>query len=242
MTEIELLEPSIADVLAAIEAAPDLSASKKTHWSCSLRQVSIGVGRPPESIPGRWSGVNIPLQKLHHARMGCNPKTLANHNANARAALMWFAGVNNLPKRGTILSPSWTSLNAKIPEKFRRKRLSGLIRYASAKGIEPEEVNEEVLDDYMRYRAETTALAANSAARRLIARAWNACAGAIADCFDALPQPQKELCHARDREDVQAGPRYVVDHYSCQQDEIKTAPGGAPRRNLAQPLYRALSH
>ena len=180
MTEIELLEPSIADVLAAIEAAPDLSASKRTHWPCSLRQVCIGVGRPPESIPGRWSGVNIPLQKLHHARMGCNPKTLANHKANARAALMWFAGVKNLPKRGTILSPSWTSLNAKIPEKFRRKRLSGLIRYASAKGIEPKEVNEEALDDYMRYRAETTALAANAAARRLIARAWNACVDAVA--------------------------------------------------------------
>jgi hypothetical protein len=70
MTEIELLEPSIADGLAAIEAAPDLSASKKTHWPCSLRQVCIGVGRPPESIPGRWSGVNIPLQKLHHAPLG----------------------------------------------------------------------------------------------------------------------------------------------------------------------------
>jgi hypothetical protein len=52
MTEIELVEPSIADVLKAIEAAPDLSASKKTHWSCSLRQTCAGIGRPPESIPG----------------------------------------------------------------------------------------------------------------------------------------------------------------------------------------------
>jgi len=115
MTQIVLLEPSIADVLKAIEAATDLPASKKTHWSCSLRQICIGIGRPPECIPGRWSGVNSAIQQLHHARVGCNPKTLANHRANARAALLWFAGVKNLPKRGAFLSPAWASLRTKIP-------------------------------------------------------------------------------------------------------------------------------
>ena len=39
MTETTLLEPSIADVLKAIEAATDLPASKRNHWSCSLRQI-----------------------------------------------------------------------------------------------------------------------------------------------------------------------------------------------------------
>ena len=61
MTKIELLEPSIADVLKAIEAATNLTANKKTHWSCSVRQICIGIGRPPESIPGRWSGVNAAM-------------------------------------------------------------------------------------------------------------------------------------------------------------------------------------
>ena len=181
MTEIVLLEPSIADVLKAIEAATDLPASKKTHWSCSLRQICIGIGRPPECIPGRWSGVNSAIQQLHHARVGYNPKTLANHKANARAALLWFAGVKNLPKRGAFLSPAWASLRTKIPEDHQCRRLSGLIRYASAKGIEPKNISEEVLDDYMHYRAETTALASDAAARRLIARAWNACVTKVAE-------------------------------------------------------------
>jgi hypothetical protein len=91
MTEIKLLEPSMADVLKAIEVAPDLSASKKTHWSCSVRQICIGIGRPPENIPGRWSGVNTAMQQLHHARMDCNPKTLSNHKSNLRAGLAWYA-------------------------------------------------------------------------------------------------------------------------------------------------------
>jgi integrase len=174
MTEITLLEPSMADVLKAVEAAPDLSASRKTHWSCSVRQVCIGIGRPPENIPGRWSGVNAAMQQLHHARVGCNPKTLANHKSNLRACLTWFAGVKNLPKRGTHLSPVWAAVWAKISDQSRRKRLSGLIRYASAKAIDPTKLTEKVLDDYMKYRAQTTALASDDAARRRIARAWNA--------------------------------------------------------------------
>jgi integrase len=187
MTGIKVLEPSVADVLKAIEQAPDLKASKKAHWSCSLRQICLGIGRPPESIAGRWSAVNSPIQQLHHARVGCNPKTLANHKANARAALLWFAGAKNLPKRGCVLSASWTSLRAKIPDEFRRDRLSGLVRYASTKGIEPRDVNEEVFDAHMRYRAETTALACDDAARRRIARAWNA-------CVDNIPGwPQRRL-------------------------------------------------
>ena len=175
MPEIKLLEPSMAVVLDTIEAAPDLSKGEKTHWSCSVRQICIGIGRPPESIPGRWSGVNTAVQQLHHARVGCNPKTLSNHKANLRAVLGWFAGAKNLPKRGTLLSPVWAALRAKIRDEFRRDRLSGLIRLASAKAIDPNEVNEEVFDDYMEYRAETTALATDNAARRKIARAWNAC-------------------------------------------------------------------
>ena len=87
MTETKLLEPSMADVLRAIEAATDLSPSQKTHWACSARQICVGIGRPPESVAGRWSGVNAAIQRLHHARLGCNPKTLSNHKANVRACL-----------------------------------------------------------------------------------------------------------------------------------------------------------
>jgi len=70
MTEIKLIELSMADVLRAIEAAPDLSASKKTHWSCSVSRICIAIGRPPENIPGRWSAVNSAV-RLARGRASC---------------------------------------------------------------------------------------------------------------------------------------------------------------------------
>ena len=175
MTETTLLEPSIADMLKAIDTATALPASKKTHWSCSLRQICAYLNRPPEIVPARWSGIKNAIYEFHAARVGANPKTLANHKSNVRAALLWFAEERNLPKLGAPLMPAWAALMGKVVDPNRRKRLSGLVRYCSAAKIVPAHVNEEVLDKYMSYRGETTRLAANKAARRVIARAWNAC-------------------------------------------------------------------
>ena len=63
-----------------------------------------------------------------------------------------------------------------IGDRGRRARLYGLMRYCSGAGLMPTSVDDAVLWDYLRYRAETTSLAANTMAHRSIARAWNACA------------------------------------------------------------------
>lgn len=174
MTEITLLEPSIADAIKAIEGATDLPASKRVHWACSLRQICVYLDKPPQTVPARRKAICIEVQSLHHARVGATPKTLANHKSNARAALLWFANAENFSKVGIPLLPIWATLSAKIKDRNRYKRLSGFLRFCSGKGLGPERINEETLDHYMRYRAQTTALATNDAARRKIARAWNA--------------------------------------------------------------------
>jgi len=179
MLKTSLLEPSIVDAISAIEAAKDLPARKRTHWSCSLRQICAYLNRPPQTVPARWTALKSPVHLLHAARLGANPKTLANHKANARAALLWFGKENNLPQQGVPLSPAWAALRNQIHDDYRRRKLSGLMRYCSAKAISPRMVNEEYVDAYIQYRAETTALATNSAARRAIAKAWNACAEEI---------------------------------------------------------------
>jgi hypothetical protein len=174
MTETALIEPSFAEAMRAIETADELPARTRAHWCCSLRQISRAMDKPPELIPARWSAINSPVGRLHHARVGSTPKTLANHKSNVRAALLWFAEEKNVPKMGAALLPAWASLRVRMADQHRRKRLSGLMRYCSARGIVPGAVDESVVDGYMRYRAETTRLAADGAARRAIARAWNA--------------------------------------------------------------------
>jgi hypothetical protein len=90
MNDVLLLEQSFADAAKAIEGAVDLPAQTRTQWLCSLRQIANALDKPMEVIPARWTAARFPVDRLHHAVVGLNPKTLANHKANARAALRWF--------------------------------------------------------------------------------------------------------------------------------------------------------
>lgn len=175
-----LIEPSFAEALAAIERANELSLEKGRHWACSLRVIAKALGRPPALVPARWTAVRYPIGRLHHAPLGVTAKTLANHKANVRTALAWLAQEEEIPSRGAPLSPEWEELRERIDHYRTRANLSSLMRFCSARGIAPAAVDETVIDDLLEYRARTTALASDAAARRRIARAWNGCIGTIA--------------------------------------------------------------
>jgi hypothetical protein len=179
MSECVLLEPSFADVATAIETAKDLPTRIRKYWLCALRQIAKAMDKPWETIPARWTAARFAIGRLHHALLGMNAKTLANHKSNARAALMWFGKQKGLPSRGLPLTADWDVLRRKLTDTRSRSVLSSLMRYCSAQEIAPGTVDDAVLDHYMRYRAETTALATDSAARRAIARVWNGCVDVI---------------------------------------------------------------
>ncbi len=177
MTEpMVVLEPTFSAAMTAIEDAADLSAGIKRHWVCSLRQIAKWLDRPVELTPARWTAIWLQVGQLHHARLGVTAKTVANHKANAAAALRWFGKEYNLPSRGVALSAEWAVLRDGIGDRGRRARLYGLMRYCSGRTLMPASVDDAVVADYLRYRAETSSLATNSMACRSIARAWNASA------------------------------------------------------------------
>jgi hypothetical protein len=126
----------------------------------------------PRSRSGARQGIITDSTDPTSFQMGS--KTLANHRANLKAALRWLSGETGLPTRGAPLSSAWARLRDAITDKGLRARLYGLMRFASAQGIPPDEVTEEHVLAYLRYRAETTALAAGLAAHRSIARSGTA--------------------------------------------------------------------
>src|SRR5271169_2279655 len=170
-----LVEPSLQDLLLAIEQAQDLSAQSRRHWACSLRQIAKWLDRPPAVIPARWQALWISMAQLHHVRVGVTSKTLANHKSNVRAALHWFATTPDLPKRGVRLSSDWLQFRGAV-DKYRWERVSSLARYCSARGIGSSDLNDEVFHCYWDFRAETTGLATHNTAKRFMVRAWNAAA------------------------------------------------------------------
>ena len=172
------LEPSFADLIAAIGAAKDLPEQIRRHWACSARQIARWLDRPAAVIPARWQAVRNVVAQLRHARVGVTAKTLANHASNVRAALRWFCKEHDAPQQGARLSAEWSRFRDRL-DKPTRARLYSLIRYNSARGIDPSSVDDKTFADYWRYRAETTGRACNNTARRFMVRAWNAHAALI---------------------------------------------------------------
>src|SRR5215218_1356766 len=183
-TSAPLIEPSLADALAAIEHAEALSPDIRRHWACSLRRIAEALDRPLALLPARWTALRFPVSRLHPAPLQLTAKTLANHRANLKAALRWYAGEVHVPMRGAPLTPDWAQLRDAIADRGLKARLYGLMRYASANAIPPQAVSADTLADYLAYRTRTTALAGGVAAARSIARSWNRCAAEI----DTWPQ------------------------------------------------------
>ncbi len=211
----KLQEPSFADVVRAIDSATDLPPRKQAEWLCSIRQIAKALNRPADSIPARLTAARFAIDRLHHAQVGMNEKTLANHRANVRAALCWFANEEALPRRGSPLTPEWGSLRATMNERRARATLSSLMRYCSARNISPADVGEPVLDDYMRYRAAYTALATDAATRRAIARVWNGCVGVLSGWPERrLLEPAVKPGEGPAQEEFPEGLRKDIDDYT----------------------------
>jgi integrase len=237
-----LLEPSFLDLNAAVGQAAELSEQTRRHWLCSARQIARWLDRPAAVIPARFSAVELPLRQLHHARVGVTAKTLANHKSNLRAALRWFSKQHELPRHGMRLSADWAAFRDRIDGRM-RDRLYSLIRYCSARSIDPSSVDDKIFDEYWRYRAETTALASNNTARRFMARAWNSCAAAIdgwplriltepplkvaEPAWDAFPEGLR-----RDLDDYFAG--LARPHRSLSGKRIQPCGPGTIRTRLAE--------
>jgi integrase len=232
MTELMAsLEPTFSAAMTAIENAADLSASVQRHWVCSLRQIAKWLDRPVEVTPARWTAIRLPVGQLHHARLGVTAKTVANHKSNVAAALRWFGKEYNVPSRGVALSAEWATLRDGIDDRGRRARLYGLMRYCSGRSLMPASVDDAVVADYLRYRAETSSLATGSTAHRSIARAWNASANENPEWpAQRLTEPPVKAQEAPAWEEFPEGLRRDVDKYLVGLGKIRRGPDGKRSR------------
>jgi integrase len=227
VTKPSLLEPSFADALRAIEQAADLSPQKRSQWTSALRQIAKALDKPMEALPARWTSARFNVERLHHATVGANAKTLANQKSNVKAALRWFCNESDVAPRGVPFTAAWATLRDSIDDYGRKARLSGLMRYCSGCGIAPEEVDNATVDAYFTYRSQTTSLSTNVAARRSVARTWNVCVGHSANWPQRkLAEPALQAADGTSWSDFPATLRQDIDDYLLSLQKIRKGTNG----------------
>jgi integrase len=234
-----LIETSFADAIAIIAEAGELRIQTRRHWTTSLRQIAKALDKPLEVIPARLTAIRADLAHLHHVPTGLTRKTLQNHKSNVKSALRWLAREKDVPRHGAPLAPAWSELRARIKDRFVRWRLSSFMRFCSANGIAPAEVEQSVLEDLKRYRAQAGRPADDASGRR-VARAWNSNVGKVRGwpprrLNEPQVKPPTELPWAQFPEGLRQG----IEQYLQGITKVRRARNGRRIRPLKPSTIRA---
>ena len=231
MTENTVLEPTFADMMEAIAAATDLPEQTRRHWRSSSAGIAKAFDQPLTLIPARFSAVRARMAALHHVPLNWTAKTLANHRSNTKAALIWFAKEKEVLPHGVALSPVWDRLRAQLTDPSSRYRLLPLMRFCSGIHIEPDAVDEAVIDRYMDHRSRTTTRPSDAASRRILARLWNAGIGNVDGWSTVrLVEPPVKAAEGPAWEDFPDGLRDDVERYLTGLAQIYRNKEGQRRR------------
>ena len=144
-----LSEPTLADVLAAVEAT-DPPKTQRQNLASAVRTVARLLGRPPELIPADPQRLAQRLQEISPLAAGLSTGRWANVRSLLNRALAMTRPM--LPGRHrTPLSAAWQALYDGLPQRGHAIRLSRPLHWLSDQGIEPLALR---LEDLERFAAE----------------------------------------------------------------------------------------
>src|SRR5262249_3897157 len=142
-------QPSLADLIGRVEAASDLPKTTRQNWCWALRTVARVASKEPAAIPAHPDFLRRLISKAAPGRMGLGAG--AWHNAQSRPGkAMAGAGLISTPGRYQApYPPEWSKLWLLLPPKSALAyQLTRLFHYCSANGVQPEDVNDEVLQEF----------------------------------------------------------------------------------------------
>jgi hypothetical protein len=164
---------TLANVLQALNTKTDVSETRLRDLRSSVRRVALLLGEDPACIPLDLPATSIKLAAVTPAAFGLSPKTFSNIRTNFTAAVKASGSKLARPSSRTPLSRRWEKLFAQLSAKRARIGLSRLARYASARGLEPEEINDAVLAEFINDVRNRTLHRKPNGLHRKVALIWN---------------------------------------------------------------------
>ena len=134
---------TLAAMLAVLDRPGKLSATRLRDLRSAVKRVANLLGDEPAAVPLDIARISARLNTINPLAAGMRPKSLANIRSDFLAAAK-VCGVQ--PVAGSkSLSPEWAKLFKRLSGRRTHFGLSRLARYASAHGIRPCDINDEVI-------------------------------------------------------------------------------------------------
>jgi integrase len=140
---------TLADVLISLAQETSLSATRLRDLQSAVKRVAELLGEDPAAVPLDLPAISVKLRSVNPIAVGVSAKTFANLRSNFLTAVR-VSGLKPVQRSAkTPLSPGWARLMAKLSAKRAHIGLSRFGRYASANGIDPEEVGDATIEGFI---------------------------------------------------------------------------------------------
>lgn len=179
--------PKMADVMTVLEQDRTTPTQTRKAMISALHSLERLIGRPLATMPASVPQLREVFEGMHAAAHGITPKTLANIRSLCLKAIQTselVPGVVMEKTKGRPHSPQWADLWSALAAIAERNSLSRLVTWCNARGLEPPDVDNAVVETMMAHMAETSLRANQHLVHRAVAKTWNS----LVDRF-----PDKEL-------------------------------------------------
>jgi hypothetical protein len=140
---------TLADVLIALVHETSLSATRLRDLQSAVKRVASLLGDELGGIPLDLPAISARLAGVNPIAAGVSAKTFANLRPGFLTAVK-VSGLRPVQRSAkTPLSPAWAGLMATLSGKRAHLGLSRFARYASANGIEPDQVNGAAIEGFI---------------------------------------------------------------------------------------------
>jgi integrase len=140
---------TLADVLAGLQHNDAISATRLRDLRSALQRVAGLLGEEPARVPLELPVISGKLAAVNPIAVGISTKTLANLRSGFLTAVK-LSGLKPVQRAaGMPVTPAWAGLMAQLSKRRAHLGLSRLARYASANGINPEQMSDAVIADFI---------------------------------------------------------------------------------------------
>jgi integrase len=185
--------PSIAAVIQRIGEDMQLSAPRRAALASALRTMARLLGQDPQVMPAMPGIYRSRIAKLTPAGTGLSAKRLANIRSDVLFALRRY-GIITPRCALPALSPPWRTVWDML-NKYQRCGLSRFMRWCSAVGVEPDDLDDEVVTRFLKDLEQESFIGDPRLLVRKCCRLWNTITAPHGGALPQLTVPRFHQCY-----------------------------------------------